>query len=524
MNIGVLLSSTNITRFYSELLKSLEQRQGIDLFFLIESPIQEKKKKDTNDYRLFASYLKVEKKIFGVSDYPLDYVKMDSDNDRNIHIETKKNGLYTILANKQELDKVKRLNIDLFIRVGWGIIGGAILDLSRFGIWSLHHGDNDFYRGKPSLFWEFYEGQTTVGCILQKLNKTLDGGEVIDKITLGVNRFSITRTYYNLYYKSLEMILLNLDYLIANQELPKNNFSEGLFYSNHLYKVPNIRQQLVLISKLVFRNFQRKVFNRSQAVWMLSFAKAEHRFLLYKYKPILNRKGFFTADPFVIARGDKHYVFYEEAHIRSGKGHIGFMNLENLSERGVALQEDFHLSFPFLFNDHGRLYMIPETRGVNEIRLYECTEFPHEWKLSKVLMKDVSAVDTVLHKVDGLYFLFTSISRNEKLNNADNLYVFWSNSLVDEFQPVGKGVFLKDVRGGRNAGSIFRYKRDWYRVAQNGSGGYGAGLNLYKITELSKENYKEVLQQSVSPNFNFKVNGLHSFNFNEKYAVIDVLQ
>ena len=40
-----------------------------------------------------------------------------------------------------------------------------------------------------------------------------------------------------------------------------------------------------------------------------------------------------------------------------------------------ALERDYHLSYPFIFEWESRLYMIPETTVTRQVELYLCTEF-----------------------------------------------------------------------------------------------------------------------------------------------------
>ena len=59
------------------------------------------------------------------------------------------------------------------MRGGSGILKGEILRSSKFGIISFHHGDNRFYKGKPSA-WEVKEKNLKSGFTIQILNEKLD--------------------------------------------------------------------------------------------------------------------------------------------------------------------------------------------------------------------------------------------------------------------------------------------------------------------------------------------------------------
>lgn len=68
---------------------------------------------------------------------------------------------------------------DLVIRFGFGVLVGRVLTATEYGVLSYHHGDLRKYRGMPMGFWEYVHGRETAGVTLQRLNETLDGGEII---------------------------------------------------------------------------------------------------------------------------------------------------------------------------------------------------------------------------------------------------------------------------------------------------------------------------------------------------------
>jgi methionyl-tRNA formyltransferase len=69
--------------------------------------------------------------------------------------------------------------LDLIIRFGFGIVVGDALNAPKHGILSFHHGDLREYRGGPFGFWEFFHNKNTAGITLQRINDSLDGGEII---------------------------------------------------------------------------------------------------------------------------------------------------------------------------------------------------------------------------------------------------------------------------------------------------------------------------------------------------------
>lgn len=68
---------------------------------------------------------------------------------------------------------------DVVVHEGVGILSGRILTAPDQGVLSFHHGDIREYRGIGHGFWEYMHGEDRSGVTLQRLNETLDGGEII---------------------------------------------------------------------------------------------------------------------------------------------------------------------------------------------------------------------------------------------------------------------------------------------------------------------------------------------------------
>ncbi len=79
------------------------------------------------------------------------------------------------------IEHIRARKLDVLIRFGFNILRGEILQAARYGVWSYHHGDNEFYRGGPPCFWEMVEGNPVTGAMLQVLTEELDAGKVLYK-------------------------------------------------------------------------------------------------------------------------------------------------------------------------------------------------------------------------------------------------------------------------------------------------------------------------------------------------------
>ena len=73
---------------------------------------------------------------------------------------------------------------------------------------------------------------------------------------------------------------------------------------------------------------------------------------------------------FLINYKNNNYVFFENYSYESKKGKIscGILKTNNLIEIKDVLCKDYHLSYPFIFEEEGNYYMIPETSENQKVR------------------------------------------------------------------------------------------------------------------------------------------------------------
>ena len=156
--------------------------------------------------------------------------------------------------DSNEISKLDKYNLDIILRNEFNIIKGEILNLPKFGIWSFHHGDNDFYRGGPAGFWEVLNNEETTGVTLQILNNNLDGGNIIDKCHFPTQQTYIRNNFYIL-EKSSSILLKNIKLLYYNSKV---NFYPSKSSDYRIYKYPNkfiyILKYLIVLFNNLFLN------------------------------------------------------------------------------------------------------------------------------------------------------------------------------------------------------------------------------------------------------------------------------
>ncbi len=200
----------------------------------------------------------------------------------------------------------------------------------------------------------------------------------------------------------------------------------------------------------------------------------------------------FFADPFVFLKNGARHVFVEELPDAAGRGHISHFTI---SPDGIAgtvrpvLETPHHLSYPFVFEHEGEIWMLPESCAAGGLDLYRAERFPDSWTLDSRLIEG-RIHDATLFSHDGRLWIAAG---NETLQSAtwDGLSLFSAASLRGPWEAHPDNPVLIDARAARPAGALWSAHGALYRPAQDCSEDYGGRLTLRRITELSRERFNE---------------------------------
>jgi hypothetical protein len=215
-----------------------------------------------------------------------------------------------------------------------------------------------------------------------------------------------------------------------------------------------------------------------------------------RLKPIYPPEDRFWADPFVWRWEGRYYVFYEEYPYATGRGHISVMELGEdarpLGEGRSVIQEPYHLSYPFLFEFEGELYMVPEKKEKRRVDIYRCTRFPDEWEVFRTIFSGVKMVDCTLFEHDGRWWLFGSVKRNG-LRYDETLFAYFADTpLSDHWTPHTLNPLMRDFGKARPAGRIIHgVEGRLLRPSQDCVRRYGDGLSVSEITRLTPDEFVE---------------------------------
>ena len=213
--------------------------------------------------------------------------------------------------------------------------------------------------------------------------------------------------------------------------------------------------------------------------------------------------------------------------IAQNKGYISVLEIDqdgNYTLPVKIIENDYHMSYPFLFEDNDHLYMIPETGSNKTIELYKCVDFPYKWEFQKVLLEGEKAVDTTVFKHNEKYWIFTNKKEMVGASAHEELFLYYTDDVIDKkWIAHPKNPIVSDVSCARSAGNIFVKDNKIYRPAQNCIKRYGYGLKIQEIIVLNENEYEEKNIDSIYPNWSNDLLGTHTINHKDGLTVIDAL-
>lgn len=204
----------------------------------------------------------------------------------------------------------------------------------------------------------------------------------------------------------------------------------------------------------------------------------------------------FWADPFLWQKDGRNYIFFEDFPFASQSGRICVLEVDasgkQISEPVPVLEEPCHLSYPFLFEHAGRLYMMPEKSAANCLDLYRCDEFPLRWSKLHTMMSGMRIADATLLEHEGRWWLFAS-AKLGRVRLKESLFAFYADSpLSQNWTPHPANPLVRDLRCGRPGGRIIRTASgQLLRPAQDCLHHYGHGLRVQAINRLTPTEYVE---------------------------------
>ena len=233
--------------------------------------------------------------------------------------------------------------------------------------------------------------------------------------------------------------------------------------------------------------------------------------------------GTHYADPFIILRSGRCYLFFEVWRDDDSKGSIWVTVPDDHGQWSCpepVLERPYHMSYPFVFEWQDQLYMLPETQHNHTLELYRCVKIPTEWELVAVLMDGVDAVDTTLFEHSGRWWMFAA-GLGDPASRYRQLSVFHAASPLGPWQPHSHNPVVVDLSAARPAGRLFVHEGRLIRPAQDCRLRYGHSITWNQVEVLNGSDYRETCIGRLKPSLLEGWLAAHTFNQAGGWQVLD---
>lgn len=217
-------------------------------------------------------------------------------------------------------------------------------------------------------------------------------------------------------------------------------------------------------------------------------------FDLADYTPLPIDTSTFYADPFVIARNGRHFLFAEACPYATGKGVIVVAEIAWDGAPGpwrTVLERSWHLSYPYVFEHEGETWLMPESSARGGIELYRAVEFPDRWALAHELFEGLAIVDATLFEHDGRLWLLAGVATAGG-SDWDELFAWHAPALAGPWTAHALNPIKSDCRSARPGGRPLRLGGRLIRPAQRCERGYGEALVWLEIKTLTPDAFEEI--------------------------------
>lgn len=269
---------------------------------------------------------------------------------------------------------------------------------------------------------------------------------------------------------------------------------------------------------------------RRKASWFIAlrggsdrFVRSTSTFLPDGYREIETPDGSGWADPFLIERKGRDFLFFEQIPPDSHLGRLAMAEIladGSLGPPAVVLEKPYHLSYPFVLRQGDDLFLIPESATDRTVQLYRAHgDSALDWHFEKNLCEGAMLVDTTPFFHDGLWYFFTT-----QVDYGMRTLLFFSPSLDGEWIYHPANPICSDASRARSAGALFYREGKLIRPAQDCSVRYGYAIVLNEVLKLSPSEYAERVNETIMPSWCTGLLGTHTLNSSKRWEAIDGLR
>ena len=316
---------------------------------------------------------------------------------------------------------------------------------ARHGVWSFHHGDGEAYASGPITRWEAHSAGSMLHVgLIARLDRTL--------LALQEGRFATRSESWRTIVAQVMTEAAEWPAKVCReawqlQEDPLARGREARFHApSGQRRGADLRRRagrrLADLRGWIRRQGRR--WRREQ--WAIGIVRAPiHEFLerprgyavTWLAEPSRHE---YLADPFAARSSAGSAILAELFDRRTRQGQLCALELpDGLDPHRIGrprpiLSLPAHLSYPFLFEHEGRVYCTPEMFQSGGLHLFEALEYPTKWRFVATLLDGVPAVDPVLFRHDGRFWILCT-HRESRHSARTALHAWWATTLAGPWTP-----------------------------------------------------------------------------------------
>jgi len=236
---------------------------------------------------------------------------------------------------------------------------------------------------------------------------------------------------------------------------------------------------------------------RGGRMWAIGWRFDESASLLDKgeapFRVLAGNAGSYLADPFPFRHQGQDFIFVEQYLYSKNRGCIAVVAVNRDGTAGasrIVVEEPHHLSYPFVFEHDGQIWMIPESGAARNVSLYRAVEFPYRWTREGCLMEGIEGYDATPLCHDGRFWFFVS-PRLWRSTSWDVLSLYHAASLTGSWTPHAANPVLLDARLSRPAGAVIQHGGRMLRPVQDCARGYGGAVTFCQIDALGASEFAQ---------------------------------
>jgi hypothetical protein len=374
----------------------------------------------------------------------------------------------------ESIDAMRALDLDFVLLHEAGILEGDALSVSRFGVWSFHHGDPRTYRGRPSCFWELHDGTPVVSAGIQQLNETLDGGHFMNLVTVA-STTSFGATMTRLYRASTTLLASTCRQVATSGELPPaiplptplaplHGRPSNAAVGRAVGRVARAATQRLWHGAFIRRDWEVGVGQCGEDAEPWSVVPRGLRW----FGP--RKRTQFWADP-CVAKSDPDgaTLFVEEFDYRAGYGKIVMLHVQGnaVKDRVVVLDDGHHHAFPQIVRN-GAEWVATTDSCCDPAPIYRFASLGDLWVPVSGAFMPPALTDPIVITHDERWL---AVGTDRRVDSASWSVAYSSDTLGQPWTPLLPHPLFVDASCARGGGSLDVGRR--VRVTQDCSTGYG---------------------------------------------------